>query len=159
MNTDTVRTLIAYDRWANHRLLAAACLLATEDFNRDLRASFGSIKGTLVHVLEGTWVWLRRWRGEDAVPVRAPNDFADAAALASSWATLDQQQQAFALELTDLRLEAPLTIRGHQYSLVQLIQHQLNHSTYHRGQVALLLRQLGHTPPATDYRVFLIEAG
>ena len=44
------------------------------------------------------------------------------------------------------------------YTLGELIQHALNHSTYHRGQAALLLRQLGHVPPFTDYHDFLAEA-
>lgn len=37
------------------------------------------------------------------------------------------------------------------------MQHLPNHSTYHRGQVALMMRQLGAEPMATDFRVFLAE--
>jgi uncharacterized damage-inducible protein DinB len=42
--------------------------------------------------------------------------------------------------------------------LGELVQHALNHSTFHRGQVVLLLRQMGHVPPPTDYAEYLAEA-
>jgi uncharacterized damage-inducible protein DinB len=60
--------------------------------------------------------------------------------------------------LTRSQLDAPRTLDATTYTLGELIQHALNHSIYHRGQVALLLRQLGHTPPFTDYHDFLAEA-
>jgi uncharacterized damage-inducible protein DinB len=44
-----------------------------------------------------------------------------------------------------------------EYSLAEMMQHLANHSSYHRGQIAVLLRQLGQTPPATDFLVFLDE--
>jgi uncharacterized damage-inducible protein DinB len=49
---------------------------------------------------------------------------------------------------------------GHPYAhpLEKLMRHVVNHSTYHRGQLATQLRQLGHTPPNTDFIRFLREA-
>jgi len=38
------------------------------------------------------------------------------------------------------------------------MQHLANHSTYHRGQIALMMRQLGAKPMATDFHVFLVES-
>jgi uncharacterized damage-inducible protein DinB len=46
-------------------------------------------------------------------------------------------------------------VTGVELTLAETIHHLLSHSSYHRGQVALLLRQLGHAPPATGFRVFL----
>lgn len=63
-----------------------------------------------------------------------------------------------ALARTFEPVAAPRSVRGYEYALGELIQHLLNHSTYHRGQVALLLRQLGQSPPATDFRLFLTES-
>ena len=59
--------------------------------------------------------------------------------------------------LAQQELDSSRTLDATTYTLGELIQHALNHSTYHRGQVALLLRQLGHTPPFTDYHDFLAE--
>ena len=44
------------------------------------------------------------------------------------------------------------------FTLTDLIRHVTSHSAYHRGQVVLLLRQLGHAPPSTDYAVFVLES-
>jgi uncharacterized damage-inducible protein DinB len=41
--------------------------------------------------------------------------------------------------------------------LAHLMQHLANHSTYHRGQIALMMRQLNVEPLATDFHVFLVE--
>ena len=48
-------------------------------------------------------------------------------------------------------------VRTVQISLAHLMQHLANHSTYHRGQIALMLRTLGAEPLATDFHVFLAE--
>jgi len=50
-----------------------------------------------------------------------------------------------------------LPFRGTRLTLMHLMQHVVNHSTYHRGQVALMMRQLGAEPLATDFHVFLLE--
>jgi uncharacterized damage-inducible protein DinB len=59
------------------------------------------------------------------------------------------------LQAAAMVLAAHHAVRVKTYPLADLIHHLLNRSTYHRGQVALLLRQLGRTPPATDYWLFL----
>jgi uncharacterized damage-inducible protein DinB len=38
------------------------------------------------------------------------------------------------------------------------MRHVVNHSTYHRGQLAMMLRQLGQAPPSTDFTRYLREA-
>ena len=158
VNTQDVQTWFAYNSWANRRVLRVAADLAPEDFARDLNASFGSLQGTLLHILWGEWRWLRFWQSGTLVPELLPAEFPDVPAFEANWTILEEEQRAFAAGLTDERLAAPHTVRDNTYVLADLIQHLLNHSTYHRGQVALLLRQLGRTPPATDYRLFLTEA-
>jgi uncharacterized damage-inducible protein DinB len=64
---------------------------------------------------------------------------------------------AYLNRLTQPELDAPRTLDADSYTLGELIQHAINHSTYHRGQVALLIRQLGHVPASTDYHDFLAE--
>ena len=90
-------------------------------------------------------------------PELPPEEFPAVPALAARWAELEQEQQAFVAGLTDEQLATTRRVRSYDYTLGELIHHLLNHSTYHRGQVVLLLRQLGETPPATDFRLFLTE--
>lgn len=75
---------------------------------------------------------------------------------------MEAEQQAFINCLSDDLLEKRVSYENLQdqrweYSLAQMMQHVVNHSSYHRGQVITLLRQLGQTPPATDFLVFLDE--
>ena len=60
--------------------------------------------------------------------------------------------------LTQADLESPRTVDADFYTLGEFVQHVLNHSTYHRGQVTVPLQQLGDAVPSTDYRDFLTES-
>ena len=46
-----------------------------------------------------------------------------------------------------------------RYPLWQQLHHVVNHSTYHRGQVTTMLRQLGAEPLGTDFLVYYDEGG
>ena len=155
MNVQDVGSLLAYNRWANGRLLEAASRLSAEAFTRDLGASFGSVRGTLLHILWGERRWLQFWQDGSFIPEANVDAFPDTATLGTAWSILDRDREAFGASLTDERLSTRVAVRDQTYTLADLIQHILNHSTYHRGQVVLLLRQVGQQPPATDYRFFL----
>jgi uncharacterized damage-inducible protein DinB len=77
MSIAEVRTTYAYNRWANRRVLKASQLLNWQEFIEDLGASQGSVRGTLVHIVWGEWLWLRRWRGESPNQVFASEEFSD----------------------------------------------------------------------------------
>jgi uncharacterized damage-inducible protein DinB len=169
VNVNDIRTLFAYNHWGNRRLLAAARPLADEDFTRDLRSSHASVQGTLVHIIGGHWVWLQLWRGEPSKQIVArcdavwdPANFPDVPSLEAAHAALERDQNAFIESLSDERVTARTAFENFQgkqweFSLGDQMQHVVNHSTYHRGQVVTLLRQLGQTPPGTDYTTFLLE--
>ena len=162
MNSGEIRTLYAYNRWANRRLLRAARLLPWHDFTRDLCSSHRSIRGTLVHIIWGEWLWTWRWQSESPKQIFVPEDFQDWGTLDSRWTTVENEQQAFLENLNDELLDTRASYENLQgqrweYSLAHMMQHVVNHSSYHRGQVAALLRQLGQAPPATDFLIFLDE--
>ena len=62
--------LAAYNRWANRRLYAAAAELADADYRADHGAFFGSVHGTLNHLLAGDRIWMWRLTGQGDVPAR-----------------------------------------------------------------------------------------
>jgi uncharacterized damage-inducible protein DinB len=158
MNLQEVRTWFAYNHWANRRLLQAAGELPTEDFDRDVRASFGSIKGTLRHLLWGERGWLRHWTEGSFGPDLSATELPDLPSLVAEWARLEEAQDAFVRGLNEEKLREPRKVHEDSYVLRELLQHCLNHSTHHRGQVVLMLRQLGRTPPGTGFRQFLTES-
>jgi len=175
MTRDDIQLLFAYDRWANDRVLQAASALSDDKFTRDLGGAFASVRDTLVHILSGEWTWLTFWAAylEDPTPAAAlladvrarrteqfnPALFPGLAAVASKWAEVQSQQIGFIDSLTDERLRMMVPYSTTQVPLAQLMQHLANHSTYHRGQIALMMRQLDTKPIATDFHVFLAEAG
>lgn len=169
MTKDDIRLLYQYDRWANRRLLMAAGMLRPEQFTRDLGGSFRSVRDTLLHILGGEWIWLAYWKDPPPSPAVLsdliarrdalfhPDAFPNASVVESKWMELEKEQAEFVSRLTNQALERRLPFRETHLKLVHLMQHLANHSTYHRGQVALTMRQLGAKPPATDFHVFLTE--
>jgi uncharacterized damage-inducible protein DinB len=157
VTVEQLRLLTEYNRWAA-RFLQVAADLSIEERERDLHASFGSLQGTLIHILWGERGWLHFWHHGAFVPRPAPGEYPDFASLRSAWSDHDDAYAAYLHGLTQAQLDSPRTLDADTYTLGELVQHILNHSTYHRGQVAVLLRQLGHRPPSTDYHDFLAES-
>jgi uncharacterized damage-inducible protein DinB len=166
---DDIQLLYEYDRWANNRVLQAVSTLSSEEFTRDLGGSFRSIRDTLVHILSGEWGWLTYWnepspssafltdlwtRDNDLFDPRA---FPDLAAVQLKWVEVEREQVEFVNRVTNESLRRMLPVRETQLSLAHLMQHLANHSNYHRGQIALMMRQLAATPLATDFAMFLME--
>jgi uncharacterized damage-inducible protein DinB len=158
MTADDARRLFAFNVWANRRLLDAARSVPPSDFARDLGSSFGSIGGTLLHIMSGEWKWLQYWLGRSYEREFRADDYPDVAALEAGWATVWPDQEAFVASLTEERLESTSLVRGAQRPLSDTLQHLLNHSSHHRGQVSTMLRQVGRTPPGLDFLVYLVEA-
>jgi uncharacterized damage-inducible protein DinB len=169
MTKDDIQLLYEYDRWANNRVLQKASELSDEQFTRDLGGSFRSVRDTLVHIIGGEWVWLAYWKEPshssafltDLRPRRDalfnPDAFSNVAAVQLKWAEVEKEQTEFVNRVTNESLEQMLTFRTTQIRLAHLMQHLANHSTYHRGQVALMMRQLDAEPLATDFHVFLVD--
>ena len=169
MTKDDIQLLYEYDRWANNRVLQAVSALRVEQFTRDLGGSFRSVRDTLVHIIGGEWIWLAYWKepphsstlladlrkrrdalfNPDAVPT--------VAAVQAKWVEVEKEQAEFVNRVTSESLEKMLPFRTTQVRLAHLMQHLANHSTYHRGQIALMMRQLDADPLATDFHVFLVE--
>jgi uncharacterized damage-inducible protein DinB len=155
---DEIRGLYEYNRWANSRFLDATAGLSDEEFNRDLRSSFPSVQATLLHILAAEWIWLERWHGTSPTEL-PPWDTGTHAALRAQWRIIEQEQQAYVNSITDGQLRSVIAYRSFAslpfaQPLWQLMRHVVNHSTYHRGQVATMLRQLGRPVPVSDLVAF-----
>lgn len=155
MTIDELRSLVAYNRWATARLLASATSLTLEELSHDLRGSFVALHHTFVHILWGERGWLHFWREGTFLPSPMPREYPDLAAIRTDWTRHDDAYATYLAGLTQAELDAPRVLDDCTYTFGELVQHALIHSMHHRGQVALLLRQLGHTPPSVDYRDFL----
>ena len=160
MDVRDAQFLYAYNRWANARVLDASVCLVPEQFTRNLGSSFPCIRDTLVHILSAEWIWLRRWTGTSPRRALDSASFGSLDTLRARWAEVEVEQTAFVDQLTPEVLEHVVSYTNVQgemwrYPLGQMLQHVVNHSTYHRGQVTTMLRQLGATPATTDLLVFV----
>jgi uncharacterized damage-inducible protein DinB len=153
------RQLLLYTLWADRVCLEAAREVPLEALTRDAGVSFGSLLGTLSHILRSQRRWLARLTGQAAPQ---PDDFPDLGALAAGWSETAAQLEFFLASLTEDQLAAEITWEDTEIGAVtrplwQPVSHMVNHSTYHRGQAVSLLRQLGHQPPKTDLMYFFLK--
>lgn len=162
MELNHIRQLYDYNRWASRRTLTVAGTLANDDFLRPMGNSFSSVRDTLAHIIGAEWIWLERWQGRSPKALLDPAAFPTVQSLESRWATLEREQMQFIEALTPQRLNKELPYinqKGQRYSypLWQQLVHIVNHSSYHRGQVTTLLRQLGAETVSTDFLVYFDE--
>jgi uncharacterized damage-inducible protein DinB len=159
-----IAKLFAYSRWAHAKTLDSVAPLSEEEFNRKIGGSFGSIHGTLAHVYGAEWVWLERWHGRSPRALPEPQQGWTLEDFREKWRPVEDGHAAFVAAVTPERLTQPLTYVNFAgqtctYSLAEALVHVPNHGTYHRGQIATMLRQLDHKPIPTDYLRFLDAGG
>src|SRR6266404_1363381 len=169
MTKDDIQLLFEFERWANNMVLQAASTLNAEEFTRDLGGSFRSVRDTLVHIVGVERGWLTCWKEPSPSSTFVkdywtrhnalfnPNAFPDLAAVQLKWAEIEREQVEFVNRVTNESSGRMLPVYAKQISLAHLMQHLANHSTYHRGQVSLMMRQLAAGPVATDFALFLME--
>lgn len=162
MSPEVARQLFAYDAWANHRSLDACAALAPEQFTQDLGSSFPSVRDTLAHIVGAQFVWLERLHGRVPAGLLPPSDFPDLASLTARSGQVQQGLTDYVNRLSAQDLAGKFEyqdLKGRTHSNVrwQALQHLANHGTYHRGQIATLLRQLGVKPVSTDLIAFYRE--
>ena len=181
MDVADVQTLYAYNRWANQRLFSVLEKLSDRQLATEVQSSFPSIRETVFHILFAEWLWLKRWQGASpraAGPdpnvtsatwkalspggIPTPRELTTLAELKSFGDSIERERQEFLSTLSEASLHTPLYFKDmsgnpHSAPLVQLLQHVVNHGTYHRGQVTTMLRQVGAETVALDMLYFFRE--
>lgn len=157
-----------YNQWMNRKVYAAAGTLTDAELTVDRQAFFGSILGTLNHLMLGDTVWLKRFAEHPAgfralaplSDIPTPVDlkqlaFANLSELSAHRAWLDQLIIDWANTLQEshldqrLRYHNMLGVAGEK-PFFGLLVHFFNHQTHHRGQVTTLLTQAGVDVGTTD---------
>jgi uncharacterized damage-inducible protein DinB len=159
MDANDVRRLYDYTDWANERMLGAIAGLSDEQFARDIVSSYRSIRDTLAHIAVAEFLWLRRWMGES--PPREPEWMTGQSfdELRRKLHDIAAERRSYLSSLANADVEVTLhyrSVKGDAFALPlgDTLIHCANHSTYHRGQLVTMLRQVGATPPNMDYSVF-----
>jgi uncharacterized damage-inducible protein DinB len=158
---DDVVALFAYDRWANRKVLDACRQLTAQQYGDEPVPGWSSVRSTIYHIAVVTEFHLRTLAGDpdDSIPTEADLATVDDAArlLARAYRRFEELRQA----LTPERLNTVLTLRwpGHTATLPwwALLRHIVNHSSYHRGQIASKLKRFRIEQPNTDFFFWVIE--
>jgi uncharacterized damage-inducible protein DinB len=166
---DNYRFLARYNRWFNGRLYASCEQLPDAERKRDRGAFFGSIHGTLNHLVWGDQMWLKRFAVQGVefpslggtlldLPVGAVH----ATVLHSDWEALRSKREQLdaAIEAWTGEMPPGFPLQTMRYANSKGVQrehpawkaltHFFNHQTHHRGQVTALLAQAGIDPGVTD---------
>lgn len=162
MNVEDFRLLYDFNAWADHRTLEACAVLSPEQFTRDLGSSFRSVRDTLVHTMLVEWLWLERWHGRSPTSYAPNAEFPDVESVRARWLEIERDLLDYIASLTPADVQRVVqhkTTAGVPQAapLWQMLQHVVNHGTYHRGQVATMLRQLGAKPTPIDLILFYRE--
>ena len=156
---DYVRTMAGYNRWQNENLYGAADQLSDTQRKEARGAFFGSIHGTLNHLLWGDQIWMSRFAGTP----KPEGGIKGSVSRHAIWEDLKHERVAFdrvimewASTLDPNWLEGDLVYfsgaAGREIKAAKwfLLTHMFNHQTHHRGQVHCMLTQSGVKPSDTD---------
>ena len=161
MQKSELQTLLDYNYWANGRVLRASGLLTPAQWIAPAGLSFGSIRGSLVHVLGAEIVWRRRIQeGISLVKMPGEDELPTLADVRRRWADEETAMRAFVGGLDDEgcgRVIHYTSTRGvpYQNPIWQLIAHVVNHGTQFRGEAAVALTHFSHSPGDLDLIAFL----
>ena len=157
-----IHELFEYDLWATDRTLQSVSSLSEPRYLEDLKSSHGGIHGTLVHIYSADLTWLQRWKGSIPSAHITTDEVPNLESLKARWKQYREELDNYLRGLAEEKLRMPFSysdFRGNQHAepLFHQMQHRINHSSYHRGQVVTMLRQQGGKPVATDLIVFYRE--
>jgi uncharacterized damage-inducible protein DinB len=151
-----IHDYVVYNSWANQKLVAWLKTKPADLIEWEVPSSFPSIRLTLLHIWDTQRFWMSVL-SQSAKPQSFRNGFDGT--VQDIFEGIMQQSEAFssyAQSLTEEQLTADCILETPWVNGVrprfEFIQHCVNHSTYHRGQLVTIGRNLGFTDaPMTDY--------
>lgn len=162
MKPAEMRELFAFNAWANRRIISAVEALSPEQFTKEMASSFSSIRDTLVHIWSVEWIWLERLEGRSPTSFPNAKEFPDLSSMTGRWYDIEHKWLEYASRLDETALDEEVDYKTMSFGPSrnprwQMMQHVVNHSTYHRGQITTMLRQLGAKGITTDLIFFYRE--
>lgn len=136
---------LTFMKWADELMLAAVAENAPTQI------------GTLQHIYLGEAVWFGRVQGQQDLLINHLEAPPDIGALQQVWPKMHQDWLNWAKSVTDWDAVVPhRNLKGDEFRMPawQIVLHLVNHGSFHRGQIAAMLRGAGFAPPATDLIVY-----
>jgi len=148
-----------YNAWQNNQLMAVVKDMPAKDLTKDRKAFFGSILGTLNHLIWGDHIWMSRFDGGTAPTgdiTNHTNTFPTAAVWSAERFRMDGRIKLWAEQVRSVDLQGDLTWfsgamqKEFTAPMSELVVQMFNHQTHHRGQVHAMLTAAGQKAPVTD---------
>jgi len=144
-----------YVVWSDDRCLTAAASVPTENVDKQLGFSFGSVQRVLLHMLGAQDVWLGRWQGDSTRKFPTVDQLPTLDAIRHRWDEVHTALIAFVRSQTDESLQQRINFsrndQPHSGLLWMLMTHTFDHSTYHRSQLNSLIKLAGGKPGDFSY--------
>ncbi|WP_071394387.1 DinB family protein [Bacillus tuaregi] len=149
--------MLQYDYWANMKLLTHVDSFNEDIFHKPLKSVFPSIADTFYHIFRGQRIWIKR-----CIPDLSVNENI------TSFQDIEQAKTCFSklhttmidlihLSYDELNEVVYQNSRGTTFTnhIDEIMHHLANHGTYHRGNIASMIRECGYNGTSTDYIQFL----
>ncbi|WP_340152826.1 DinB family protein [uncultured Marivirga sp.] len=142
-----------YNIWANNRFIESLSKHEEDLLSQQIESSFPSILKTISHIWMAEMGWLSRLEGYGWETSKIINFSGNANEMFKAWQSTSLSFKEF-VENTDLEQKLDFEHKGESFSIPfrEIAQTVFNHGSYHRGQLVMMMRQLGITDiPKTDY--------
>lgn len=159
---EDIGVLYDYNYWSNARLLGSAARVTPPQFVAQSSFPRGSLRGTLVHVLDTEYGWLELLRHSRETPDLEPSAFPSVEALQSRWHEEEAAMRSFLADLSHQELNEAIRYVNPQGIPRERVRwhalfHVVNHGMQHRSEAAAMLTDFGQSPGELDFTMFLNE--
>jgi uncharacterized damage-inducible protein DinB len=161
MNISDIKFLFDYNYWANHLMIEQAAKLSAEQLKQPTGHSWGSLHGTLLHLMDSEYMWRNLCQHHNLIALRLehPAAFPTLESIVTYWKNEEKEMRGYLDSLHDpdlekiLRYEIPEGTR--ERVLWHCLVHVVNHGTQHRSECGVMLTNFGHSPGNIDITRFL----
>lgn len=154
-----------YNIWANQKLATFFKDKPDDLLRQFVENSFPSIRETVLHILSAERSWLSRLQQDTSKNKRVLDDFGPTSEVFQQLVAVSEAFLAFIEAQDEQFFETQVSYQtwdgtGWNMQPKTMVHHCMNHSTYHRGQLITMARQLGfkENVPSTDILFFSREA-
>lgn len=157
---ELLKQYATYNIWANKRILDVLLAMPEEKQMAELPSSFTSLFKTVLHMLDAENIWWQRMKMNERVNIPSENFNGTLKDAADSLLQQSKLWEEWVSNASPLSIEHVFQYYNNKKEhfkipVYQMLQHVFNHSTYHRGQLVNMLRQLGVDKiPATDFALW-----
>lgn len=158
MKLSDIKLMYKYNYWANEQILKTTELVTSEQFTMQQSIPWGSLRGTLVHMLDTEWAWRMLLQHRKDVDLMKEEDFPDVATIRLHWEKEKNTMRDYLNRLTDENMNDS-AYTGNKVQLKGVLWyylwHVVNHGGQHRSECAVILTNFGHSPSELDLTEYI----